>query len=176
MKECRFCRTIKDAVDFPKNNTSKDGLYSLCKVCKGTKNRKWKNSNMEREKENNRLHFQKNKHSIYKKRTIKRNNDIQYKISCNLRSRLGKAITNNHKTGSAVKELGCSIGAFKRYIESQFTEGMTWSNWNRTGWHIDHIIPLSKFNLTSPEELKKACHYTNLQPLWAKDNLRKGGK
>ena len=53
---------------------------------------------------------------------------------------------------------------------------MSWDNWALDGWHIDHIKPLSSFNLENREELKKACHYTNLQPMWAEDNLRKGSK
>lgn len=52
-------------------------------------------------------------------------------------------------------------------------ECMTWNNWALHGWHIDHILPLSKFDLSDPEQVKIACNYTNLQPLWAEDNLRK---
>jgi hypothetical protein len=55
-------------------------------------------------------------------------------------------------------------------------EYMTWENWSKYGWHIDHIKPLSSFNLTDYEQLKMACHYTNLQPMWAKDNLIKSNK
>jgi hypothetical protein len=56
--------------------------------------------------------------------------------------------------------------------EEKFTEGMSWDNKNE--WHIDHIIPLS--SAQTEEELYKLCHYTNLQPLWAEDNLRKSNK
>ncbi len=92
-----------------------------------------------------------------------------------LRNRLNKAISINCKNGSAVRDLGCSIEEFKSYLESKFTPDMNWSNRGVKGWHIDHIVPLSAFDLTNPEELKKACHYTNLQPLWWNDNLSKGG-
>ena len=63
---------------------------------------------------------------------------------------------------------------FKAYIESKFTDGMSWSNYGQ--WHLDHIIPLSKTDLTTSEGIKLATHYTNLQPLWAKDNMSKGDK
>ena len=59
-------------------------------------------------------------------------------------------------------------------MESQFTDGMTWDNWGKYGWHVDHKVPLS--SAKTPDELIKLCHYTNLQPLWAKDNLSKGAK
>ena len=102
--------------------------------------------------------------------------DINYKLRKNLRNRLYQAIKNNYKTGSAVKDLGCSIEEFKRYIESLWQPGMTWDNYGPDGWHIDHKNAISKFDLTNEEQLKKACNYTNLQPMWAKDNLSKGNK
>lgn len=99
--------------------------------------------------------------------------DEKFRLARNLRKRLRSAMKDNFKTGSAVSDLGCSIEDFKLYLESKFSDGMSWDNYGREGWHIDHILPLSKFDLTNQEELKKACHYTNLQPLWARDNRRK---
>jgi hypothetical protein len=84
------------------------------------------------------------------------------------------ALKRGTKTGSAVSDLGCSIEELKKYIETKFLEGMTWENYGK--WHIDHIIPLSKFNLSDREELLKAVNYTNLQPLWAEDNMKKSNK
>ena len=95
------------------------------------------------------------------------------KISRNLRSRLNKAIDSNWKTGSAVADLGCSIDQLKSHLEAQFKPGMTWGTYGRTGWHIDHIRPLCSFDLKDEVQLKEACRYTNLQPLWWDDNLRK---
>ncbi len=103
----------------------------------------------------------------------KRSCDINYKIGHNLRSRLNQAIKG--RNNSLTKDLDCSIPNLKLYLESKWQQGMTWGNYGIDGWHIDHIKPLSKFDLRNPEELKKACHYTNLQPLWAKDNLSKNG-
>ena len=90
-----------------------------------------------------------------------------------LRSRLYNAINRNYKNGSAVKDLGCSIDEFKIYLESKFSPGMTWENWSKFGWHIDHIVPLINFDLAEREQFLKACHYTNLQPLWWNENLTK---
>lgn len=106
-------------------------------------------------------------------------NPLNRKIATNLRGRLSQAIRNNYKTGSAVKDLGCSIEELKIHLESKFYpnpetgEMMTWSNYGRKGWHIDHIKPLCKFDLTSEVQLKEACNFINLQPLWVKDNLEK---
>lgn len=118
--------------------------------------------------------------SAYNKKACAKNkdryrNDIEFKLRRVLRSRLKIAIRNNYKNGSAVKDLGCSISEFRVYMESKFQPGMSWENWSLSGWHLDHIVPLSAFNLSTHEELVKACHYSNLQPLWAKDNIRKGG-
>jgi len=101
------------------------------------------------------------------------NNDVNYRLTCVLRARLNRSVRCNNKTGSAVQDLGCSIEDFKLYIESKFQPGMTWDNWSRNGWHLDHKEPLGSFNLEDPEQLKKACHYTNLQPMWIEDHKAK---
>ena len=100
--------------------------------------------------------------------------DVNYKLRQIIRIRLNKAIKNNQKRGSAVKDLGCSIEYLKKYLEAQFELGMTWNN--HGDWHIDHIEPLAGFNLDNREELLQAVHYTNLQPLWAEENLKKSNK
>ncbi|MBR8657434.1 hypothetical protein KDH83_29380 [Achromobacter sp. Marseille-Q0513] len=100
--------------------------------------------------------------------------DIQFKLGLCLRRRLYMAVRNNHRSGLAVRELGCSIAELKEHLERQFADGMTWGNWGRDGWHIDHVRPLASFDLEDPEQVKAACHFTNLQPLWSKDNIRKG--
>lgn len=101
--------------------------------------------------------------------------DLEFRLCHALRSRLCRAVKNNQKNGSAIRHLGCSISEFKQHIETLWKPGMTWENWARSGWHIDHIIPLSAFDLTDPAQFIKACHYTNLQPLWASENFKKGG-
>ncbi len=103
----------------------------------------------------------------------RRRNDICFNITCGLRIRLNKALERGQKTGSAVKDLGCSIEDFKTYIENKFLPGMSWNNRGRCGWHLDHVIPLSSFDLTDRTQFLKACHYTNLQPLWSNDNIKK---
>jgi hypothetical protein len=98
------------------------------------------------------------------------------KIANRLRQRLCKAIKRNYKNGSAIKDLGCSVSELKIYLENKFQEKMSWDNWGTKGWHIDHIKPLSSFDLTDRNQFLQACHYTNLQPLWAKDNIAKSDK
>ena len=114
-----------------------------------------------------------NKNKISKRQTIYRRKklktDVQFKLACRLRNRIWDSL----KSGSAVKDLGCTIDELKSYLESKFQNGMTWDNWSLYGWHIDHIKPLASFDLSDRKQLLEACHYTNLQPLWAKDNLAK---
>lgn len=121
----------------------------------------------------NKQHINKYKLSYQTKR-IKE--DTNYKLMCNLRSRLYKASKGLRKAGSAVRDLGCTIPELKEHLENQFQEGMSWNNHGKYGWHIDHIKPLSSFDLSNKTQFLEACHYTNLQPLWARDNLSKGSK
>jgi hypothetical protein len=105
----------------------------------------------------------------------RKNNDINFKLACRLRIRLRGAIKNNQKIGSAVSDLGCNINDLKLYLERMFTIEMSWENWG-VYWHIDHIKPLAAFDLTDRNQFLEACHYTNLQPLYWRDNLIKGNK
>jgi hypothetical protein len=138
--------------------------------------------NREKKKKQHKEYYQNNKGVINEKLKEKYKTDIQYKISLNLRRRIIKLVRRNQKAGSAVKDLGCSTEELKVYLENKFYchpktgEPMTWDNWTIDGWHIDHIIPLSSFDLTNKEQFLKACHYTNLQPLWAEENLEKSNK
>lgn len=112
------------------------------------------------------------RHKKYQKQ--RRNNDPIYKLMCNLRTRLYHAVKKDFKVGSAIRDLGCSISHLKKHLEARFTLGMCWENYGK--WHIDHIVPLASFDLTNLEEFKKACCYTNLQPMWAIENIVKGCK
>lgn len=160
-------KRIAESKNYAKNNREQRTKYKAM----------WRNKNKERANLAQKIWREKNretfniKRNLYMKTFIK--NNINYKISKSLRGRLRSAIKTNAKLGSAVKDLGCSIEEFKIYLESKFQHGMTWENWSIDGWHIDHILPLSSFDLTDPEQFKTAVHYTNLQPLWAKDNLSK---
>jgi hypothetical protein len=88
-----------------------------------------------------------------------------------LRSRLIGGIKGNFKQSTTIELLGCSIEKLKQHLESKFKPGMSWSNYGK--WHIDHIKPCARFDLSKPNEQKKCFHYTNLQPLWAEENLKK---
>ncbi len=89
------------------------------------------------------------------------------------------ALRNGQKAGSAIRDLGCTIPELKAHLEARFYpnpetgEAMAWENWKHDGWHIDHIRPLSSFDLTDREQFLQACHFTNLQPLWAEENFSK---
>ena len=93
------------------------------------------------------------------------NNRPEVKTVVRLRGRIRSAMKGISKSQSTIKLLGCDIITFLKYIESKFAEGMTWENYGLYGWHIDHIIPCSSFDLTKPEEQSICFHYTNLQPL-----------
>lgn len=119
-------------------------------------------------------YYYRNKDKVRARYNERRRTDVQFRLAQNLRTRLNRSIKIHQKSGSAVRDLGCSIAALKAHLERQFREGMSWSNYGT--WHIDHIAPLSRFDLTDREQLLKACHYTNLQPLWANDNIAKSDR
>jgi hypothetical protein len=105
---------------------------------------------------------------------------MSYAISARLRARITQALRKYAKDqrdrvpASVRKLLGCTANELVKYLESRFLPGMSWEN--RKLWHIDHIRPLASFDLTDVEQRHRAFHYTNLQPLWAVDNFRKGAR
>lgn len=138
----------------------------------------WRLKNREKLLQKKKEYYQLNKAHINNYVLNKMHSDVNYKLRHNLRTRLNQALRTNYRSGSAVRDLGCTIPEFKQHLESKFQPGMTWDNWGSGcgEWSIDHIIPLSKFDLSNREEFLKACNYTNLQPLWASENSIKGNK
>ena len=200
-KICTKCKIQQDIINFYKDSRRKDGLQSNCKKCFSERNvkynrefrknnpelvRSWYRKNSKddyyRRKEKV-LEYQKEYYSKNKKEVQARNRsyynkrykeDSLFRTRCLLSSRLGKALKGIGFTKSKKTEelLGCSYEYFIATLESKFTDGMNWENQGQ--WHIDHIIPLC--SAQNIEEIEKLCHYTNLQPLWAKDNMSKGGR
>lgn len=190
-KQCTKCKKIKPLSEFDKGKNYKGGYRSWCKSCR----KKYYINNYEKFKKRVKKYQTKNKQKIreYMKKWRQENKeylneygkkyfrtrkkkDLSFKLACHLRSKINKALRRNQKSGHAIDLLDCSIEYLKKYLEKLFKKGMTWENWATNGWHIDHIKPISSFDLTKKSEQKKCFHYTNLQPLWAKENIRKGNK
>lgn len=164
-------------------NNNKEDISSRFKL--------YKESNAEKVKDisNKSYHKNKEKHKnklkeyrrINKSHRSKYNLELKekntiYKVSTICRSRIYNFLSKNNisKKNKTFEIVGCTPQFLKEYLENKFADGMTWDNYGFYGWHIDHIIPLS--SAKTEEELIKLCHYTNLRPLWAKDNLTKGSK
>ena len=109
---------------------------------------------------------------------LRRRNDPWFDAQCKLRRSHTRLIKNlldgKDRDFSAVRDLGCTKEVFLAHIESQFQTGMTWGNRGLRGWHYDHIISICEIDPTDKEAVLKVLHYTNLRPLWAVDNIRKG--
>lgn len=127
-------------------------------------------------RQNTRDWHKKNRDRINAQRRKKRLTNPNFKIQCNLRKRLSFLLRKSivSKTEQTMDLLGCSIQELVSHLSSQFKAGMSLENYGE--WHIDHIIPCDLFDLTNEEERRACFHYTNLQPLWALDNLKKSNK
>lgn len=159
---CRECGEEKPwTVEFFEKTYNKNFLRRVCRKCNNEHRKQWHRDNPDYNK--------KRQNNLY-------HTDILYKTSQIFRSRLDLAIKQTWKAGHTTELLGCTIEKFIKYIEAKFQPGMSWENWNRNGWHLDHIKPIASFDLRKKDEQKKCCRYTNFQPLWAKDNISKGKK
>lgn len=113
--------------------------------------------------------------AVYRHKSRQREkNNPNYKAIKACRRRLAKYVKN--KQYNSVELIGCSPLELRSYLESLWTKGMSWENYGFYGWHIDHKRPISSFDFSCAEQIRQCFHYSNLQPLWAKDNLAKGSK
>jgi hypothetical protein len=137
--------------------------------------REWARAGRERNREYIRLYartyYRKNRQHLFRLRK----KSLSFRITHNLRSRIGSVLKGKNKSARTMELLGCDFLNFRKHLESKFKPGMNWSNYGR-GWHIDHIHPCSRFDLSKSDEQKKCFHYSNMQPLWAEENLKKSNK
>lgn len=203
-KKCCKCDKEKQLTCFHKQKASSDGHKSWCKECtraydrinkqknqekikeqqkKYRKKHKehlneqrkiWGSNNPEKVKANAKKYRKNNKDKINEKRKQKRHNNINFKLRTSISNRIRMAIERGSKNTSSINLIGCSIEKLKTHLEKQFTDGMSWDNYGE--WHIDHIKPCCSFDLSKESEQKQCFHYSNMQPLWALDNLKKSGK
>jgi hypothetical protein len=170
----------------------KESMKEYRQNSKETVKEYWKEyyqKNKEAIAEASKKYYQKNKERMAEYCKEYRKNKYSTNLDYKFRHLLRSALYRNLKryliketnpefsyTKASSSLLGCTVEELKTHIENQFEDGMTWENWAHDGWHLDHIIPCSSFDLTKKKEQKKCFHYTNLQPLWAEDNLSKSSK
>ena len=177
----KICCKCKKELNISCFNKRSDftGYNFRCKTCQSIYSHLHYIQNKERKQKLRKINRSKNMKRIRKvSSTYDRyqfKNNINFKLRKIFRSRLYCLLqhSSNKKYDSAINLIGCTIDELKVYLESKFLPGMTWNNHSNDGWHIDHIIPCSFFDLSDYQEQKFCFHYTNLQPLWAKDNLIK---
>lgn len=166
MKKCSKCKINNELSNFRNEKNTKSGLSYWCKSCLRENQRIWRESHRDKIK-------QYAKKYVANGRKLRYHNDSQYRLSQWIRIKLGKFLNKKLQFSSFAKDLGCSYEELKIHLEKKFKDDMTWENRAVNGWHVDHIISLSKFNLTNRKEYLKAVHFTNLQPLWADENRKK---
>ena len=199
-KKCSKCETIRPLTDYFNNAKSLDGKKAECKVCSKLRKKEFREKYPERVREQEKKtkenrkdsikreqseYFQKNKEKIYKRHNewVKNNPDKvkkymteQKRIAKNLRHELSRIYQGRTKFPKVelLELLGCSPEFYREYIQSKFSPGMSFDNYGE--WHIDHIIPCSSFDMNNHEQQKLCFHYSNTQPLWRIDNIRKSNR
>jgi len=186
MKKCIKCNIEKKFAEFRKAKANKDGFTGICKICLKINvlnnneyykkyNKEYALNNLEKLKEYQLKNKSKRKEYISKYHRERKIIDPLFKLRCNISTLIYckfKQSNGYTKKSKTYEYLGCTFIEFKAHLEKQFTDGMTWENQGQ--WHLDHIYPVS---LAKDEEhLIKLNHYTNFQPLWAVDNIKKGNK
>ncbi len=188
-KKCNICSLVKDVSNFNKSSQHKSGYRNYCRDCQRDMNKKYVEKVGDELKERKKIWNEKNPQKVkeYRKKTYekhgKRLSKIRYEkvksdsieyLKVLMRRRIRAILKSKNLKRRLPSEIivGCSYSELKSYLENKFKDGMSWDN--QGSWHIDHIIPLS--SAKSEQEIFKLCHYTNLQPLWAEENIRKSNK
>ena len=157
-KKCSCCKEEKPLSSFyPKRKSEPTKLNCYCKFCLYSKRSKYTEYSSGKNEDP----------ASYPKRSefIRQQIAIQTLAASKMR---------NPATSRYIPRIGCTSEAFKKHIESKFQDGMSWSNYGgKNGWVLDHIKPLCRFDLSTDEEINKASHYTNVQPLWYYQNSAK---
>lgn len=139
--------------------------------------RRWSEQNPERRKEQWKRHYTRTKPEVLEKlakRWRSLSPDSDQRVYHRVFVRIAEALPHGVAMAGPVEELiGCSIAEFRSHIERQFRDGMEWGGGN---WHIDHILPVSFFDLSDPDQQRKCFHFTNTQPLFASENISKGNR
>lgn len=203
VKECRkaYCEANKEKINQQQKayrEANKEKIKAYCEANKEKAKeyqKQYRKENKERIKANKREYYKANKEkhiansieyrknnkekvNAYSRKYMKTHSQHNptFKLLMNMRAIATRAVKQlglGKKPAKTQELFGCSAEELKSYIESLFLEGMTWQNHGQCGWHIDHIRPVSSF---SAEEIMQVNHYTNLQPLWALDNIKKSNK
>lgn len=179
---CKKCRILTYKAKYREKNRQelrdKNKVYYKENRPKKLEYHKWYRENYkEKRLEAQRKYYKNNRELCNKKsRTnIKKliKTSINHKLRKRLRDRIYCAIKQNIKSKHTMELLGCTTDYFKQYIESKFTIDMSWENYTRYNWNIDHIMPCSYFDMSIPENQKMCFHYTNMQPLSWYNNMKK---
>lgn len=149
----------------------KEDNFNYCKKCNIIKKRKWEITNSDIYIKQRKAYREKNRDKINKYNQELYKNNFNYKIKACMRARLRIAIKNNKKTCSVIKYLGCDMSYFKKWIESQFNNNMTWDNYGE--WQLDHVKPCASFDLSILEQQFICFNWKNYQPLMKQDNNKK---
>lgn len=179
-KLCLKCLTLKAPEDFCQDKSRKDGLNNRCRECDRQCVKSYSRRLGVREKYNARKVIYNKTTKARKYRRDYENQKTRTNPMFRLTRRIASAIRlslHGNKAGRKWQKLtGYTVAELKGHLEKQFQSGMTWDNYGE--WHIDHIIPISAFNFTKPEDVdfKQCWALENLQPLWAQENLRKSNK
>ena len=194
-KVCSRCKNEKALSEFyaRKLNTAKglkSYVQSRCKECNNEAKKRWRKANRERRNQRKRERYARKKAGIRRKprqthaermavRKNRYHNDANFKLICNLRSRLRAALKGNIKSGRTLELLGTTVEHLHEHLESQFLPGMTWDNHGQGEgkWQIDHIVPCASFNLSEEEQQRQCCHWIYIcLYIWWKDNQEKSDK